>query len=687
MSRVNHMCKRIRTPFLSSAVFATVLLFAGSINAQSEFLVTLTGGTRFNVQVAGNTIEWTNIGGDGTTSSQTLKLSDIQLLELTGEPASEQVAHVRRLITQLGGPDFSLRESAEAELSKEAVGGPFRTLLELNQDDELFEVRYRIERILKQLKNAKPASIPKFDRVVLVNGTELEGDAGQLQFQCRLGNREFLLQRRQLISIGRALPVAPAPAIESAPPEVRIFHQTNDVNLAGADDDSEAGADSENDDLLIFGPDRIDIDFETNPATGVDPEKLMDLTNAFVSCGLRLAGGGQGYVGVSGYKFTFAGLPTGANSACVIKTSGAYPKRFKGIAVFSFCVPGQVDSPAGVHEFGVYVARCNHKRDFILEAYGADGALLATVESSDQPCPYLGVRSSEPIALLKILSNPYLFRIDRSIDQDYAFDNVSFSRPVPIELAAMPGPPSVRLNNGNVFSADRFEILDDGVQLQIEGIEDPFQLTLDEISQLDLGTADVSFKPERNTWLAMLDDRSLVRFRPGTSITLDDWPAWSPELDTLVAVGSARNPFRFPVAGDFENGQHVVVFPTCRMAADGFDLDAGELVWSSDSRKLVQSLDIDGSPGSDEEDPAPDFSSIAYDSEVSSDIPTLWMVPPPPRQPGTGMLVLRDGQQLTINGSSRFEITKIDRDKIEVTREGRTLDVPWERVRSLKLSH
>ena len=75
--------------------------------------------------------------------------------------------------------------------------------------------------------------------------------------------------------------------------------------------------------------------------------------------------------------------------------------------------------------------RIEHSRDFIMECYNADGQLLGAVESTSRPCVFCGMKSSEPICRIRVLSNPYLFRTSRAIDENYAIDELCFSPPVP----------------------------------------------------------------------------------------------------------------------------------------------------------------------------------------------------------------------------------------------------------------
>jgi len=114
-------------------------------------------------------------------------------------------------------------------------------------------------------------------------------------------------------------------------------------------------------------------------------------------------------------------------------------------------LPNQTTVPAGVYEIGLFIARSNHSRDFLLEAYNVDGELLAAVEATDQSCVFSGVKANEPITKVRVLSNPYLFRLDRTPDEDFAIDSVCFSPPAPVSIPTDSRPGVIRLKNGDLL--------------------------------------------------------------------------------------------------------------------------------------------------------------------------------------------------------------------------------------------
>ena len=91
--------------------------------------------------------------------------------------------------------------------------------------------------------------------------------------------------------------------------------------------------------------------------------------------------------------------------------------RFKAITEFVFCVPKQPNVPASINRFAIRAGKSDHSRDLILEAYNAEGQILATVESSNRQGVFFGVESNEPIYRIRLRSNPYLRRVNRVVDE------------------------------------------------------------------------------------------------------------------------------------------------------------------------------------------------------------------------------------------------------------------------------
>eukprot|EP01048_Picozoa_sp_COSAG05_P028887 COSAG05_NODE_9205_length_640_cov_0.807763_2_plen_87_part_01 len=79
---------------------------------------------------------------------------------------------------------FQKREAAEEKLSEAETAGQFMEMLQSNLDHPDFEVRYRINRILKRLEDQDSTQREnQFDRLFFKNGTTAEGDLGNLDLE------------------------------------------------------------------------------------------------------------------------------------------------------------------------------------------------------------------------------------------------------------------------------------------------------------------------------------------------------------------------------------------------------------------------------------------------------------------------------------------------------------------------
>lgn len=643
---------------LFTGLFTGLLPDTTAHAAADRFQLSLTGGSVITVEMEGQDIQWTNVALTGEMTTRKIAFSNIDRLILSLSPASQQVAEVRRLIGMLESPDYLKRELAEEKLSDSEIGGKFKSLIKMQADHKKYEVRYRIDRILTQLDSDSQQTGNEFDKLTLADGTVVEGDAGKFTLNCSYRGQQMTFARADIRMISApANPGRPQDAIEKT--QVRMFHD-------------HVGN--------FYLPDQIKVDFEQAP-NGAELAKFADVTDLFTPIGLKLGAEKKGSVVVSGFPFRFAPLPPAANSVCVYESLGSYSKRFKGIMEIRFCMPNQAAVPAGVHEFGLFLGRVNHSRDFILEAYNADGQLLASVESTDRPCVFAGVKSTELITKLRVLSNPYLFRVDRIIDEDYAVDDICFSAPTPIIDPADSEPGVVRLKNGDLLKANEIRILDSNAISVRVNEQDPLTINMDEL-------ASVRFDrnldgPKEPGWMAALPDRTVLLVEPGDTFESPTFNHLRFKPDDLLAIWSSRNPARFPEANDFQMAEHVMVFPTCRIATSNLEFSAEGYAWQKPN-KIEQPVRTTDEEDDDEDDPTPDLSSVDFADSSPESIPTIWMDAPSPHAAGTGQVRLIDGQQIVLGGQTGFSLAEIRKDAITVSVKGKSTEIPIAQVVSIQ---
>ncbi|MFK7766568.1 MAG: hypothetical protein AB8B55_05055 [Mariniblastus sp.] len=669
--------------FAITAITSTTQLHA------DDFQISLHRGSVVTVDVGDEIINWTTVLKSGEMSKKEIPFANIQRMILSDAPASQQVAEIRGLLNMLESPDYLQRITAEEELSRPQIGGRFLSLVKAQKEHPKYEVRYRIERILDRLDTDTDEAANEFDIITLKDGTQLEGDAGTFELSCKYRDQTFSFARSDIRLI--AEPVAPVRATKVASEvKVEMFYSHEDG---------------------FYKPDQVLVDFNQSPA-GVKLKKDHDVAETFVPMGLKIGTEDEGFVGISGYPFRF-NLPPSGDTICVFKTGGSYRTRFKGVMEFQFCMPNQKSVPAGVHEIGMFMARVNKSRDFLLEAYNADGQILAAVESTDKRCVFGGVKSTELITKIRIISNPYLFRIDRTIDEDFAVDHVCFSPPVPVanpkvtppespekkdalkslsvktdkdaekELAKKELPQSVvRLLNGDSIRGTKLEIIgEDSVSIHMTETT-PIEIKLAEIQSLQFATKESM--PKENKWLVVLKDRSMLYATPGEKFVSEKFDHLSFAPNEVAAISASKNRVRFPEASDFTKGKSVLVFPTCRVPVEMLTFTDSGYSWNKKATKIQQPVNSAEAP--DEEDPTPQFYEVDYAETAPFTVPTVWTNKPISQEPGTGQLRLLDGQQLTLGGSAGFEVTNFSPNSITISASGKTVKIPIEEILSVEFA-
>ena len=662
--------------FLTGVLYVVAILTTGANSSEigsvtDELRLHFKTGSVVTVEPVQTAIQWTDVQPDGKLNQRDIPLSDIQRLVLCESPGTLRIAQVRQLLKQLDHRDYRQRENAEERLADPDIGGPFVTMLTSNRNLSP-EGSYRLHRVLARLNRQHEKPSIEFDALTLNDGTHLEGDAGDLRLQCEYRDQSLDVSRADLQTIGRPISISEAPT-RPAPVNVKIFHRPQPD---------------------FYKADQTLIDFEKSPS-GTDLPRNTDVSEMYVPAGLELYSERVGFVGISGYGFDFPNCPPKANSACVFEMFGSYSKGFKGIMEIRFCLPNQRSVGAGVHELGMFIAKVNHSRDFILEAYNVDEQVLARIESSDQRCVFAGVKSTEPIVMARVLANPYLSRLTRKIDEDFSVDDICFSMPVPLVAANDVQGKRVRLRNGDLLMAESLQIVGSDLVIQTSFTQ-PIQLPFADVKLIAFQSQGFSEKKESAgpSWHALLADRSVLQVVPGDEFTSPMFGDLNLDKGHIAALCLAKNGVSFPVADDFEKGIFVLVYPTCRIAAKKVDFSASGFIWS-ESEKLEQKLNLSDETvdkaDDEEEDPTPNLSEIDYEKTSAEDVPTLWFQKPQQRADGTGLLRLLDGQQLVLSGGDGttpgdafFQIKSLASDAITISLGNKLEIIPLDKVLSIE---
>ena len=652
----------------SASLLVGIGVLAGFVVAGTcpagDLELSLKNGSVVTVEADDPTIEWTEFAPDGRSLSQSIDLSRIQRLELAQKPAGREIAYVRHLLHQLGSDSYNERVVANRQLLLPEIGGKYISLLRDHPSTNDFEVRYRLRQILAELKELKvePQEIGEFDRLTL-NETSSVGDARDFRLACRFRGKPVEFRRRDLDLIRSVGSIVTRRRPVAGPIEVTLY----------SDFEKE-----------FFRTDQTRIDFETTPSG----EKLKpgdEVTRSYVPVGLRFDNEPPQRIGVSRFAFQFEGSPARGNSICVVTSKGRFDKSFVGEMKFGFCMPGQASVSAGVHELGMFIARVNHPRDFIMECYDTDGNVLGGVEASGL-CAFMGIKSTKPIARVRIRSNPYLFRLNRRVDEDYAVDHVCYSKPVPVN-GWVSQVPTVHLTQGDVLIGDRIQISSNQVAINIASIDQTLSIPWADVSAVHFSRSrspsDDPPANESGAWLAMLDDGSVLAVRPGVTMTSELFGGLSIPPNELVALWQAPNEPRLPCADDFEKGSQVLVYPTCRLATPSVQFSAEEYAWRE--AKLIQQRLQHLDPKSElTEDPNPTAQRVVFRETSIQDTPTLWSRKPSMNDPRKGQLRLTDGQKLVLARPNGFRIATLDSTSVDVEKNGVTQSFDWDQITSLR---
>ena len=615
-------------------------------------------GRVISVDVVTQSFEWTHVSDAGVSTVKTIRLSDIRELVLTKTPAAKQIAEIRQLIEQLDSPEYHLRQEAEEKLSNPELSAPYVDLIQEQTNDPRLEVRIRLKRIYDRIEKKRVQSNVKFDTLVLKNGESMQGDAGDFQWSGVFLGRPIKVIRSELTSVapgGNAAVKTATPAAKTA--SVKLFHKHE-----------EFAADKS---LRV-------VDFSSDPSGNL-LSKLADVTNTFVPWGLKFDDYEKGYVGIPTFNLQIDSLPVGRQMIAKFNNNpGLNGMPYKGVVNFQFCVPNQPLVPAGVYRFGTFIATVDSPRSFIVEAFDREGSLIGTVEAEKTHCGFMGIESTIPIHRIQIRSNPYLYRVDGNVDDDYALDTFYFSKPVPLALPVNEAMKGLVLRNGTRLVGD-VSLKSPNKVLVTTDEFGQLKFDLNEVEEIGFGKVPAR---QLKTWMATTED--------GSTLAVDPSRGFKSSLlkrsvkDSLLCLFNSSNPKRYPVAGDFQQGKQVLVYPTCRIPVNEVDFTDSGFAWSAKAKKLLQPVDEESPLGVPGKDPTPQVSEITYKKTTAENLPTLWLGQPKP--PAKGFVELTDGQTLSL-GEHR-KIASVSDKGIQLQETGSAggkLTIPIEQVAAIDL--
>ena len=407
-------------------------------------------------------------------------------------------------------------------------------------------------------------------------------------------------------------------------------------------------------------------------------EKLDQVETTFVPWGMRLSSEIEdGEIVVSSYGFNVFGKLPQDNSIAVYERT----KRFKGIVNVEFCLPNLPMIPAGVKEFGLFIARVDRGRDFIMEGYDASGNMVVSVDAPSDKCGFMGFRSSVPVTRIRILSNPYLFRLDQEPDFDFGLDHFCYSPPVTVRFPSNMDT-TVRLSNGDIIRGNNAKFDGKRLRFRSEAFGE-IDLEVSEMREFKRSRGQVLVSPKTPSWKAMLKDGSQLLVNPGKSFVSTSFDQAIPQVQ-VAAVAHQNNPFRYPIQGDFRRAKNVLVFPTCRIPVNQLRLSENNFSWEANASKLLQPVDKENPLGGGGLDPTPREFSFAFDFEESLKLPTIWFDSPLAISDTVGVVSVANGETFVFGNDKQFELVVVDETKIELKRWGRSIRIPMSQVTGIR---
>ncbi len=669
MNSSDSFCRSVHWKAVIAAA-AFVHLFTSPCLA-TEMEVTLESGSVFLTDIPLSNIEWKEVQSNGQMTARRIALEDIRRLSLCETPASNKVAEIRELLVLLQSNDYHKREHAEAQLSNPDVGGLFPKMLRQTAAAGDAETRYRADRILNKISDAEASAPSEYDELELKSGRTLRGDAGDFRFKCMVDGQNLSLRRNQLRMLRKRRP----------DPESKTGSSLIETEIVLVS----AGK--------FYQPEQTTIHLETDPF-GNELERKADISRTYIPYGLKLASKEPGYVGISGYGFKFPETPTGNNSGSIFTEfrSGNQVryKKYIGTLIVTFCLPNQPSVHAGVNEFGIHIANVDHERDFIMEAFNATGQIVGTVEVGERDCPFLGIKSNELIAELRIRRNPYLKKLKRKVDDDYAFDSLCFSKPKAIESSEVfrrnteNKEARIRLNNGDLWIGDRIAVERDGsINLTGNDFDSPVAFKPETIEKYSFGDRNIQQRPSRRSWSMQLTDGSILKVDPSDNFRSHLVPEYQVSVEQAVGLWPTKSHARFAHSDDWKDAKNVIVLPTGRVLTNRVNFTDDGYSWKTLDRRL-QDLAPNANDLAKDEDPMPELTQVIYRTINPVFGPTLWLQQPRTLNRNAGYVQLLDGQRLMLGQGNLFQLVQRGKESIELKLNNRSVEIENDRILAVK---
>lgn len=591
--------------------------------ADVELTVAFRDGTLTRVRFPDQPLPWRRITDDGQVLNEPLPLSEVRRLNLVKTPATDQVAHVRKLIHQLGDPDFHAREAAQLELVR--IGRLFRPIVEQARGRSTdFEINWRLDEVLQLLDPGGAPTTTNYDLLTRAGpDREIQGDVADWKIVGSLRGAPVEIDRSKVLAIYAERPEIPSSAASSV---VR-------VERIPADDDA------------LFPADVLRIDFERGPR-GEALAQHTNISETFIPLGVTFATSIAGsYVSVEVYN---VGGRSGGR--CIANHEPLY----QGVMTIRFCKPGNAAVPAGVRHVGFWTSHVV-PNGTVLQAFDISGRRIAEIATVQEKRDFLALKSNTPIAYIKILPT--------DADPDFAIDDLTFDPPVLLAEAGDPDRYSVLLASGERVHAESVAVGAESIDLARLSIGvDKLSVPRSEVAVLvppRLSETQAVAEATYQHCFVRLSDGSVLRAAGDEGLKLVRFPSLPLTPDRLSALWGSKTDLIEPQDADWQ-GDSALWF-----AGPG------------DIRPLSQ-----WRLGSDRVE-APEISDASFGY---ADSPLFWFRKPSPRPDTSGVLRLTNGEEIVLSSEKEgFALLEWSAESVTIGSGQEKWTIPLKEAASLVL--
>lgn len=585
-----------------------------------ERTVVFTDGSILRLTLPDSSLACRSAGPDGTIVSQSLRLSEIKELKLALNPALEEQARVGALIQALGDDSFQKREKAQADLIASAKG--FHShLKEVQQQTADPEIRARLKQILAKLSPDDMGPDKDWDQVVKASdNATVPCDVGTWSARGSFRGKEIALDRANVRKIGSGEGKGAAGPAAPVPPRVERIPR---------------------DEERLFPGNLTRIDFEKSP-DGKPLTAGEDIGRTFIPKGVTIA------TSIAGAIVSVNNYDVGAQSHGL--SCATHQPLWEGTLTIRFCVPGNSRTPAGVTHVGFWIAAVT-PNGTKLEAYDAQEHRLAEIKTIQNGHDFLAVRSSIPIASVKIVPNP-------QIDSNYTIDDLVFDTPRPFSEWGDPDQFTLVLRGGERLKCRRPAVEAD--QLNLEGVSvgiEKLSLPFNEVASVLYPTAALKPSAAGAAFWVMLADGTILHGRNKEGAITSRFPALKITTQNLAALWGGETAFRAPAANPGSDEGPLLLL----------DKEAAQPIreWAF-GKKWIET------PGW--KPPRP----FTYETS-----PLFWVKNPSALKKNTGIVTLASGEQIVLGGAGGITCKSWSAEGVTLTCGGESVDIPSSEVLSI----